>query len=87
VCHNIGCQIDFSDELLMRIVRSQQHTTGLRSVKRVVENVVGKLNVVRLLEPQQRQLLSYYRPKFDDMVYAIMSEHDEKDDAILSMYV
>ena len=65
---NIGVNVSLDDETIEYIVRHHGTTNGLRNIKRVVEDIIGKINVLRLMDPKDRIRLTYYRPSLLEMV-------------------
>lgn len=86
-CSNINLSVNFERQIIKRIVASQEGKHGLRGVKRIIEDIIAKLNVVRLMDKEGRTKLSYYRSRYIDMIeYIIQEDKNDIDTSVLAMY-
>ena len=70
---NIGLNVTLDKDTIEYIVRHHGNTNGLRNIKRVVEDIVGKINVLRLMAPEERNTLTYYRPSLIEMIHFLVT--------------
>ena len=87
LCTNMRFPVSINRDFIDAIVAQQKDNGGLRGVRRVLEDIVGKLNVSRMLDRDVQRKLTYFGSTSDDMIRNIMTKHD-KDDLghALSMY-
>lgn len=89
VSNNVNYFVELDRSVLKHIVSSYDGRAGLRGVKRALEDVIGKLNVIRMLDPDNQKRLSYFRERYVDMIECILTEStasDNKDHMMMAMY-
>jgi ATP-dependent Lon protease len=79
ICGNVNFTVDLSREILERIVREDKNDSGLRGVKRILEDLVTKLNVLRMLDDGNKEKLSFYNSDMNVMIDTIIRKHTDKD--------
>lgn len=91
ICQNINYQVEFDRKLIKRIVLSQHENHGLRCIKRILEEIIYKLNVIRLLNVDERKRLSYYDDSatVGQLIDQVIRESKSQasDEKYLSMYI
>jgi ATP-dependent Lon protease len=88
LCLNMKFSVQLDRAVIDALVMQQKELGGLRGVKRVLEDILGKLNVSRMLDRETQKQLTYWANSPDHMIRNIMTKHG-KDDAFssLGMYV
>lgn len=86
ICENINYEIKVNREIIEEIVRQDRNHSGLRGIRRVIEDILCKLNVIRLLDESWRSRLSYYDNSDNVMIHNIIRQHKEDDSQHLHMY-
>lgn len=76
-CANVGVNVTLDAETIEHIVRQHGNTNGLRNIKRVVEDIVCKINVLRLMDPKERSSLTYYRPSLIEMIRVVIASNNQ----------
>lgn len=87
ICKNVNYEAKISKEIIEKIVRQDRSHSGLRGIKRVLEDVIGKLNVIRMLDDEVCEKLSYYGTSDESIMIKIIDKHSKEDDAYAGMYV
>ena len=80
ICSNINYKVDIDIDIIERIVRFDNSRSGLRGVRRILEDVISKLNVVRMLDEQNQNRLSFYNVSKEQMIDNIINKHNAQDD-------
>ena len=91
LCQNINYTVDIDRDIIDRIVQLDAKTIGgrggLRGIRRVLEDIIAKLNVARMLDEKTQGKLSFYHTSIDDMIDKIISRHNVEDNAsFMHMY-
>jgi len=86
ICRNINFDVEVRREVIDEIVSLDKNRSGLRGVRRVLEDIICKLNVVRLLDDGFRTKMSYYHHCQDRMIKNIIDKHEVEGDVYESMY-
>jgi len=89
VCKNINYDINdlnipdyIFDDILEKIVHNNKSNDGLRHVYHILDNIISKLNVLRMLTDQEKQKFSYYHPDLIVCILNILKDYtpvDQKD--------
>lgn len=74
ICRNVNYHIDIDRSIIEHIV-SQDNRSGLRGVRRVLEDVINKMNMVRLLDENVRDKMSFWDDCNDTMINKIIRGH------------
>jgi ATP-dependent Lon protease len=85
LCENMNFPLSLDRGIIDAIVSQQREHGGLRGVKRVLEDILGKLNVSRMLTSDLRTGLTYYENSADAMIRKIMEKHETRGES-LPMY-
>lgn len=75
ICQNVNFNVTLDRSIVKRIISSHDDTQGLRAIKRTLENIISKLNVVRMLDTENRKKLSYYKDRYMDIILNIIEEN------------
>jgi ATP-dependent Lon protease len=72
ISKNINYSVDLSNKMIQRIVKKASSNDGLRSIRRLLDDIISKLNVIRLLNENSRRNLSYYDEDIDHIIENIL---------------
>lgn len=88
VCANLNLHVKLTRDILHKICMSESENKGLRGVKRLVEDIISKINVIRMLEKQKHSKLSYYKESYYEMVEHIINENGKttESESVMQMY-
>ena len=87
ICKNLNHTFEIPEKLISDIVKKfYSNNEGLRSIKRVLDSVLSKLNVLRMLNKDLQQSLSFYDENIEKCISNILlSESVEQEQ--LSYYM
>ncbi len=87
LCANMKFSVQVEREVIDAVVAQQNENGGLRGVKRVLEDILGKLNVSRMLDRETQKQLTYWGSSSRSMIQNIVSKHAKDDSTgIRGMY-
>lgn len=86
ICENINMDITVPTSIVKDIVKRDQTKSGLRGIKRVLEDVLYKMNVVRMLEDAAKGKMSYYNESSEKMIYNIVNKYTDEEARYENMY-
>ncbi len=88
LCKNINYSVSIEKDIIDRIVSQDKSKSGLRAIRRVLEDIIAKLNVARMLDQKSQGKLSFYHASIESMIDKIIEKHnhEEGDAAIAHMY-
>jgi len=86
ICENINYDVKIDRDIIEEIVRQDQNRSGLRGIRRVLEDIICKLNVIRLLDDSWRDRLSFYDNSSTRMIHNIIKQHKTEDGRHEHMY-
>lgn len=87
ICKNLNYDVQVTREVVDEIVQQDKNRSGLRGVKRVLEDVISKMNVIRLLDDSFKERMSYYNKSDTVMIQNIIKKHDMEDNRYEGMYM
>lgn len=74
---NTKIELTISKEFIDKVVAVTGKNKGLRGVRRLLEEIVDKLNVLRLVDDAQKSKLSFYKPTIEETIDYIISNDEE----------
>ena len=75
LCANLKFTVQIERDVIDAVVAQQTENGGLRGVKRVLEDILGKLNVSRMLDRETQKQLTYWDASSTEMIKHIVSKH------------
>ena len=88
ICKNINYDFPLDLKVIEKVVNQDKTKSGLRGIKRVLEDILGKLNVLRMLDQISQEKLSFYNVSNETIIDNIINKHANigKDRNFISMY-
>lgn len=86
ICRNVNYDFTFKKYIIEKIVSTDNSKCGCRNVKRILEDIISKFNVIRMLDDDHKAKMSFYRKSTDDMLENIITKHATDNSARPSMY-
>lgn len=77
VCKNVNYEIDIPDDVIETVINKYSSVPGIRQIKYVFEDIINKLNVVRMMDAQSRKRMSFYSQDLHKMIDNIVRSHDD----------
>ncbi len=88
LCANLKFTVQIERDVIDAVVAQQKENGGLRGVKRVLEDILSKLNVSRMLDRETQKQLTYWGASANEMIQHIVCKHaNDSETAQFSMYV
>jgi ATP-dependent Lon protease len=84
ICKNVNFQTEIERRVIEQIVQRDKSKSGLRGVKRMLEEIIGKLNVARMLDEETQGTLSYYDACRENMIDRIMNRQIERSNEAMT---
>ncbi|CAM6054136.1 unnamed protein product [Sphagnum tenellum] len=81
ICENVNYNVKINRETIEQIVSQDKSRSGLRGIRRVLEDIIAKMNVIRLLDETIAEKLSFYDSSQDNMIGKIIKHHKYDDDS------
>jgi ATP-dependent Lon protease len=86
ICNNINYNVSINHSIIERIVADDKYHSGLRGIRRVLEDIIAKMNVVRLLDGNVKNRMSFYDCSEDAMIEKIVQSHNREIKHYENMY-
>ena len=86
ICKNINYDIQVCREVVEEVVKQDKSRSGLRGIRRVLEDIISKMNVIRLLDEDFKSRLSYYDKSDNVMIRNILHKHEGSEESFRHMY-
>jgi ATP-dependent Lon protease len=77
-----------SRELLHKIISNNKTNTSLRYIRKIIDDIFSKLNIIRMLNNEESKKISFYNNDIDQMINNIINQNIKKeDDSFAMMYM
>ena len=87
LCQNVNYDVKLPTEVIQDIVLRDKNHSGLRGIRRVLEDIITKMNVIRLLDEPFKERMSYYNISNNVMIENIIRKHNVAEDRYENMYM
>lgn len=85
ICQNLNFQVEISEETVKQVVRHCKGKSGLRELKRIFEDIIGRMNVKRMMTGSKKRM-SYFDISVDKMIMDVIQRHGSESTG-MSMYL
>jgi ATP-dependent Lon protease len=75
ICKNINYEMKVERKIIEDVIQQDKGTPGLRNIRRILEDLISKMNVIRLLDDSFKRRMSYYHSSNDVMIRNIIRKH------------
>ena len=88
ICKNVNHHVEIPDDVIDFVISRYSHVPGIRQVKRVFEDIISKMNVMRMLDECSQKKMSFWHSDVKVMIDNIIKSHDNVEKTMhLNMYV
>ncbi|RKO85023.1 P-loop containing nucleoside triphosphate hydrolase protein [Blyttiomyces helicus] len=86
ISKNVNYNVPIPRSVVERVVQQDKTFSGMCGIKRVIEDIISKLNVIRMLDASGRQKISFYNESISNTIDNIINAHEEPEMFSSSLY-
>lgn len=79
ICKNINFSVNLEKSIIEKIVYLNKEKSGLRGIRRILEDIIAKLNVIRMLDEKNRKKMSFYDVSIEAMIDKIIEKNTRSE--------
>ncbi|RKO82849.1 hypothetical protein BDK51DRAFT_49280 [Blyttiomyces helicus] len=86
ISNNVNYNVPIPRSVVQRVVQQDKTFSGMRGIKRNIEDIISKLNVIRMFDASGRQKISFYNESISNTIDNIINAHEEPEIFSSSLY-